>query len=275
MQFIVAAIIPSAAAYIQMNFYGQNGLVSTINWIMLSYTFLPIISLIFGNVWQYYVYFKQIQIKRFISGQSTEPVITQEEANGWWLKSAFSMSSSYSFVLKNLSFTLFFLPIFPLASVYFVAMLFIMYYGQKYILINRSNKLISYSTKLSRHLLKEVEYVLGLFVCGLIFRDNIHNLLNLKDVGIRVIHILLLVLVAVLGIFNVKKFVLDFLPEYAEASMTYDEMAKTDPNSYDLSNPATIKTVGGKDVLGNVANQLYLPLNKVDMFVIDSMKARA
>jgi hypothetical protein len=275
-QFVAAAIIPASISLLQLNFYGKSGLIYTLNSIFLSYMILPPVSLLFGNIWLYYKKIQKGRIHKFIKGEKDGKIATQEEANSWWLKDTFYLSFCYSFVIKNFALVLFFVPIYPVCCFYVIASLVIMYWGYKYVLIMRSNKLIYYSTRISKHLIKEIEYCLLLFVLGLMFRELINSLMSLQEVRVRAIHLVYLAMVFVGIMFDTKKFVTDFLPEVAETDLTYDEMILTNPNNYEMANPAKVRRkpqFGETTPIAPVAASINIPvMPKQDLFEIDKAK---
>ena len=259
-QFVASALVVAAAATFKLNIYGTNGLVYTLNSIFISYLVLPPFFLIYGNIWVYLGKYKRSKIEKFIQGEIEEPVVTQEEANEAWLKPAFSLNYYFTFVIRSLAFLMFFLPIFPIGAFYSIVTQIVMYWGHKWVLVNRSNKLKSYTTLISELLIKELEWCMLSFVLGLIFRDNIYRLANLRDLKIRAIYVIYLCLIVISYIFELKNVVRDVLPDLAYNDDTYEVTMKKNPNHYNIANPATFKNINATTNLLNPMEKVFVPI---------------
>lgn len=236
-QFVTAVFMPVGAAIGLMDTYGKNGLIYTMSAVLIVYVVLPPTAYMTLDVMLYFKMFMRWRIKGFTEGQNSQ-YITLKDAMKYWLKAEFVMSFGYSRVVRNLGIVMFLVPIMPIAVLFFVMMTFVFYWVNKYILVYRSNKLIGYSTKLCRQMIDELEICIGLFVCGIVFRDISSDYPNLRDVSLRPLHIFLGLLVFVLHYFNLKSYLKNFLPIPKTPEVLYSELINFDPNSYYLSNPA-------------------------------------
>ena len=132
------------------------------------------------------------------------------------------------------------------------------YWCFKFILVNVSNKLRSYSEKISRDLLTDLEWILLIFILGMVYEDVVRQLILIKPISVATVHIVLFAAVTVLSYFGVRQSSTDFLREKKMSQSTFYQMKIADPNSYHLSNPATFKTLQRSKQPGNAFNQMSL-----------------
>ena len=152
------------------------------------------------------------------------------------------MSFCYSRVIRNCAIVMFLVPIMPAAIFYFILMTCIFYWVNKYILVRRSNKLISYSTKICVVLVDELELCLAMFVLGCATRDFSYDYIFLMPIRIRALHVGMMVTIVLMHWLNIKQYILLLLPLPVFPVVGYDDLIRQDPNSYYLSNPAYDKT---------------------------------
>jgi len=131
-QFMTNAILPLVIAISLVNFFGAGGLIQTINGIYISNLILTPILLLFGNVFFYLRLWNIQKLKRFVNTGEGGPY-TQAEAIKIYERFRFSMSYKYASAMKNLAMTLFYLPIYPIGSIYLLLLLLIQYWIEKVI----------------------------------------------------------------------------------------------------------------------------------------------
>lgn len=261
MQFVASGLIPAVVAILLLNWYGPDGMLYTIHLIFLSNLVLTPLFIVFGDFIWYYKKYKQHRIKKFIrTGQGK--LATQEEANEVWLKFKFNLAFVYSLMLKNLALAAFYATIFPIGVVYCVAQMIIYYWCFKWILVNISNKLPSYSEKISRDLLTDLEWILLIFVLGMAYEDIIRQLILIRPFNIPTLHIVLFAVIVVISYFEVKELSTDFLREKKLSASSFYQIKQADPNSYHLANPAAIKS------LRRTNKQTNLPANQMSISVL-------
>lgn len=236
-QFVTAVFMPVGASLGLMDTYGKNGLIYTMTAVMMVYVILPPMTYMTCDAMLYFKMFMRWRIRGFSEGKNSH-YITLQGAMKHWLKSDFVMSFGYSRVVRNLAIVMFLVPIMPISVLFFVLMTVIFYWVNKYIVVYRSNKLISYSTKLCRKMIDELEICLAMFVCGIIYRDVSSDYGNLRELSFRPLHIVLGVIVSGIHIFSLKVIIKKILPHPKAPDVFYSDLIKFDPNSYYLSNPA-------------------------------------
>ena len=255
MQLVASGLIPAATAILLLNWYGSDGLLYTIHLIFLSNLVLTPIFIVFGDLFWYYKKYQQYRVRKFITTGSGK-MATQEEANAIWLKFYFNLSFVYSLILKNLALAAFFATIFPIGILYCVLQMAVYYWCFKFILVNVSNKLRSYSERISRDLLTDLEMILLVFILGMVYEDVTRQLILIEPISVATVHIVLFAVVAVLSYFGVRRSSTDFLREKKMSQSSFYQMKIADPNSYHLSNPATFKTMQRSKQPGNAFNQM-------------------
>ena len=180
--------------------------------IFLSNLVLTPIFIVFGDLFWYYKKYEQYRVRKFVNTGSGK-LTTQEEANAIWLKFYFNLSFIYSLILKNLALAAFFATIFPIGILYCVLQMAVYYWCFKFILVNVSNKLRSYSEKISRDLLTDLEWILLIFILGMVYEDIVRQLILIKPISVATVHIVLFAAVTVLSYFGVRRSSTDFLRE--------------------------------------------------------------
>lgn len=271
--------MPAGAAITMMDFFGKHGFILTFSALLIIYMTLPPFVYMVLDVKMYYNAFMRKRVRDFVSSKNLS-IHTLESAKKYWRKADFIMSFCYSRVVRNLAMNMFLLPIMPLSSIFFLVITSIFYWVNKYILIQRSSKLIPYSTKLCNQMIDEVELCLMLFVLGCIFRDGIYQFIHLEEIRVRVLHIVVLVLIVLAYMYNLKKKINRFLPAAKVPSVSYEDMIQSDPNSYYLLNLAYNKdelTQGRRHKRmrqSHLANQIFLFVKPTkDMYELQELEA--
>ena len=240
-QFINKGVLIAVAALCLLDFYGPNGFIYTIFSIMITYMVMTPLTFPFLQCMMLYRLWMKRKITKFIEGRSPGPVKTMQQAFQYWLKPNFKMASCGNRFIRNFGFCLFVLPIFPFIAVLYLVLAIEFYWIAKFILVKRTNKVIGYSSRLTRKLTDELVLALSLFVIGIMLRDSVYNYVNLNTFSLRWYHIILLITVLLLYLlkgFNIVKL---FLPERVYSSDTYFETIRRDPNTYYMKNPAYVK----------------------------------
>ena len=259
MQFVASGIIPAAVAVILMNWYGNGGMTFTIHFIFIFQLLLTPFSICWLDPVLWWKWYTQSRVRKFIATRVSGKVCTQEEANEIFLKDDFNLPFCYSLMLKNTALACFFATIFPLGIVYLAFQMFVYYWCFKYMLVHLSNKTKSFSDRISRDLIEDLEICVEMFVLGMIYEELVRRFIRIDGLYFNLIHVALLVIVVIYYEFNLKRFSTDFLREASLTNSTFYQLKVNDPNSYYLSNPASIKTMrSGNKQPGSIFNQVTI-----------------
>lgn len=241
MSFLTSGLVPLLLSLNFFNFFGPNGLVSSVNSILLINTFMsPSLSLM-GNPWIIIKHFQRNQLrKKAEKGEFIHK--TQGQANMIFERANYQMMFKYPVILKNTALALFFLPMVPWTPIYTLLLIGFWYWAEKFVLVKFSNKKQTYSAYISRKLIPDLELCVDLFGIGVIVNDVLIELAKLNNPHLRWEHIVILVLVAASMFLNFTKFIANRFMQLKKATGvpdTYIDIKNEDPNDYDISNPAT------------------------------------
>lgn len=240
LQFMTNAIIPVFYAATMVNFFGQGGLIEMINGIYISNLWLNPLIRLFIDTDQWGKYFARSRIENFsmtLKGQ----IYTQYEANEAFEKLQWKISSAHAFMIKTFALGLFFTPLFPLSVPYTVAIMFIYYWVEKWILLNRCNKIYRFSGAISQIVIRHIPDCMLIFSLGFILEENVINYVNLRGFRISIINLLLFVFSLFVYLFDFGFLIECFVKNYDEEGKDtkYDQMRFDVTSDYDLVNPAT------------------------------------
>jgi hypothetical protein len=147
-------------------------------------------------------------------------------------------SSGHSLQIRNFAYCLFVMPIFPFATVLYIFQAVEMYWVVKWMIVRNSNKVIRFSSRLSRKLVDEFILCILLFILGCMLRDTVSNYIQLKSFRIRPLHIGLLIGVYCLFVTKVKNLFWMWVPKKQNSPLGYMQTLRKEPHSYVLANPA-------------------------------------
>lgn len=240
LQFMTNAIIPVFYAATMVNFFGQGGLIEMINGIYISNLWLnPLIRLFLDkDQWEKYCARRRVdKFARTLKGR----IYTQHEANEAYENLQWQISTAHAFMVKTFALGLFFTPLFPLSIPYTVAIMFIYYWVEKWILLNRCNKIYRFSGRISQVVIRHIPDCMLIFSLGFILEENVINYVNLRGFRISIINLLLLVFSLFVFLFDFGFLIECFVKNYDEEGKDkkYDEMIFDVTSDYDLVNPAT------------------------------------
>ena len=236
-QFLASSVVPLLVSLNMFNFYGPNGLVSAMSTQFLTNIFLtPIVEVIGGGD-----LLRRLRMRSLANQlKENKPVVmTQTEANEIHLDRTFQMYEKYALILKNVSMGFFYMPLIPMASVYLIIFLIIMFWTEKYILLRRSNKIIMYSGEISRFMIDQMEFMLILYCLGLYVEQNIARLSRLSSPHLSVMDIFFLIALISIRFSEILRNIATPKVREDNDDITYEQIKKEDFNDYDISNPAT------------------------------------
>ncbi len=235
-QFLASSVVPLLVSLNMFNYYGPNGLVTSINSQFITNIVLtPLIDVInsiniMGLIGRKKLY-KSIKASQSVA-------MTQKEANELFKKLNFEMYEKYAMILKTVAMGFFYMPMIPMAAMYLLVFLLIMYFVEKYILMRHSNKLVMYSGVISRNLIGEMEYMMVLYCVGLYVEQNIGRLSKLIAPTLSYYDIIIFLAIFLIRFFEVLKDKAKPSKSAEEEDLKYDDIKKQDFNDYDLANPA-------------------------------------
>ena len=172
-QFFNAGIVPVFCACFGMSFFGPSGMVNQVSQIFFMNTVLSNGLLILDFKW----WIKRAKLfcllRNFKKNNRKAMNLTQREVNEMHERQDFSLSLKYSAFLKNLSLSIYYLPILPMGCVFAIACNIITLFILNWTLAKRTNKRVSYSTEICKTVSREFSFCLMLFCCGLITKEFI------------------------------------------------------------------------------------------------------
>ena len=234
--FINTAITVLVTAYILEILWKEGGLLTNIFIILLIAVILgPVFSIM--NPW----YFMRLCKRRSIKKQGKLCTLTQKQANLWFEGPAIDMAQCYSVVLKSLWLTAFYAPVLPIGLPISLVGLFLTYWTDKYLLLNRYVKPLELGKTLSQSMAEFLELTPFFFALGnLVFRyliiKDAHNetmnfyLPSILGLGISFLYFVLPAEMFTCGTSTEKD------SEY-RYQKTYSEMRIFFNNDYAISNP--------------------------------------
>ena len=140
---------------ISFNFFGSRGLISTVNGIFIANFWVRPLEQLFLERFEIKKKIQMYLIKNFAEGKTFKPYYTQGEAMRIYQKLDWFISYAYSYSVKTVALTFFFMPIYPPVVFYCIFILLEEFWVQKYILINRCTKIRNYSEKSTIYLARE------------------------------------------------------------------------------------------------------------------------
>lgn len=241
-QFTIKALLPCSVSFFLMDFFGNNGFIYSIMNLMISYMITTPFTFLYLQIMPTVKLINKFRVTRFIQEKAKKPARTLEQAMKYWLKPNPKMSSSHSLQIRNFAYCLFVMPIFPFATVLYIFQALEMYWVVKMSILQRSNNLIAYSSKLCRKLNDELILCLVMFILGCIVRDSVGNYLSLREFELRPVHLSMALVVFFLYITKAKNVLHIVLLRKNKTTQcckhTYLDIIAREPSSYYLSNPA-------------------------------------
>lgn len=170
-------------------------------------------------------------------------------ANELFERESFDIALKYTEICKNLSLSMFFLPMIPFVAVIGLVINIAAFFMAKYILSKRSNSKHKYSSELAKHMTDEFELCLLLYTCGLITMELMLAYTGQTPFTIRPVTLGLFIFALASSVlldssmyqdwiwhkFFEKKKNVDSFP------LGYDEMKQLDADDYDLTEPLNRK----------------------------------
>ena len=242
LMFLNNAIIPLMYSMSRYKFFDKDGLIENMNSVFIATIISTPLIKIFLD-WENVLKNCEIRdVKRFIRTKKGRSY-TQVEALEVFEKHEFPISKLSSYVTKCFMVACFYLPMIPLSVFYAMGFLTAFFWGSKYVLINRSNKLIKYSDKISRELIPEFRYAILLFVLGLYLEKFIINFVNLKKFELDAYLIGYLVYAILFQFVDLNWITEPFMPTLHEkyGHLKYKDAKKMHVYDYNYANPATNK----------------------------------
>ena len=164
--FVNTAITVLVTAYILEILWTEGGLLTNVFIIFVIAVILgPLFSIL--NPFYYMRLYKRWRIK----SQGKSCTLTQKQANLWFEGPAIDMAQCYAGVLKSLWLTAFYAPVLPIGLPISLIGLFLTYWTDKYLLLNRYVKPLELGKTLSQSMAEFLELTPFFFALGnLVFR---------------------------------------------------------------------------------------------------------
>lgn len=242
-QWLTSGLVPLLISAHIYNFYGRDGLYSMINSLLLTFIVLtPIVSFLEKPS----IYIRAVRrwwIRRKLENNQ-ECHMTQYQANKQFMKANFIIWMHYAALLRYTSIAFFYMPMLPIASVYLIVFLVVMYAVDKLLLITLCNKTNMYTGYISKHLICEIELMPACFVFGLIVNRALVDLSLLRTVTVDWMYISTLALLIASYIIQMPRRIAALFKsandaDSAAANRNYFDIIRNNPIDYKMTNPAT------------------------------------
>ena len=253
--FANSGVLPLIVALNLSNYFGQIGLVQNIhNYLLISMFLLPIIKPLKVIGLLFIQGFSESQVKELLASGKIVPLLFQDSLNLMNKPPGFEMSTAYSAGMKVAAVAFFYMPIIPIAGVYLLITLTLLYWTDKLVLVVYSNKLVSYSGYISKQLIGDLELLVALFIGGFFLKSFLISLEHHEPHSILNGTLMLPIAIAILSYLEVFRKISDLVIKHprkqkpvAEAQsdaddedleIGYEEVREHDPHEYHIVNPA-------------------------------------
>lgn len=262
-QFINNAVVITIVHFInnrEKNIGKKNGLLYDAHSIMLTSNLVfPLINHLF-NPFYFLKLYKRYMLKKNLANSK----LTQQEANDLFEGTLFSLPFQFAAIHKGIFTAFWFYPVLPISPLYVVLGLILRYGVQKYLILRRYSRPVTYSFKIAESAFIWIKpSILILGVSSIIFDEVLYDKIHWSSWAIFAIGM----------VFNyipfstfIKAFIdTDYKESILKKDVRYDDIKMKFFKEYDRTNPITAKKAQ-KTWYKNIQKQQKLGNKMVDAF---------
>ena len=266
LQFLNSGLILVGVSEITFNYFGMNGISQTVNFVFILNQLLPITLIVF-NPAHIISKLKKCFLHRAIDNKDPDLTTNQREANYLYEQQDFVMSIRLTFIFKNLSLAMFYLPISPLISFFGLFSILFEFFLFRFVLYKYSNNVHRYSSDITCRISNEFDTCLLQYPLGLCLAEAYLRGTSLIANEIKAVTFCQLIFCIVSTFVFSTQFTSGILykklfkKKHTPTPITYDEKMRFDSDDYLSSNPAMRKAAQKILAEKNLMTQVKIALN--------------